>query len=43
MWTIFGSYDYLMIVVILFGYHGNIQFKKKLNDISSKTTEAVWL
>ena len=32
-------------MAISFGCHGNIKFKKKnfLNDISSKTTEAVWL
>ena len=33
-------------MAILFGCHGNIKFKKNnifLNDISLKTTEAVWL
>ena len=32
-------------MAILFGFHGNIKFQKRdfLNDISSKTTEAVWL
>ena len=34
-------------MAIVFGCHGNIKFKKKkkifLNDISSKSTEAVWL
>ena len=34
-------------MAILFGCRGNINFKKKrnffLNDISSETTEAVWL
>ena len=55
MWTIFGSYDYMMIAYLVYVFDdqrpfcfvamATLNFKKGffLNDNSFKTTEAVWL